>query len=790
MIAGIAAAAAVLSASQAGAQCISGNCEDGYGVYQDENNRYTGFFRDGYPNGYGILTKITGQTYTYIGEFKDMKFNGKGTLYFSDNERFIGYWEKNKQVGPGIQITSDGKRMEDVYKDGNFDKKYQGKPMVGCLYGDEKEGYNVTYYKNGDRYEGYNHKGEHHGYGRLQYDNGHVYEGQFANGKFDGYGTLTNPDGTVQEGIWEEGRYDGEIKNHQGCLSGNCDNEYSVLVENGRQYFGEFSNGKPNGMGKYILENGNVYRGSISDGKIEGYGTIEYAKDAPGGRIRYVGEVRNGKPHGYGALSFSDGNIYYGQFQNDEFEGQGIYENIETEEQTIAVFHKGKPAEELDASQIKLIYGSRNGMGIVLTNEGKYTGELMDGIPTGSGILECYDGGIILGDFDEGKANGQCVYEHKDKGIKYVGQLKNNKITGRGTMETANGISTKGYFRNGELTKEDVDQSIPKPQINWTSLPTISSETDKPNMTIKVGVSSEKKLREVRLYNNNVEVAHAMGAASEKGSLFTEYSFNIALNPGKNTLTVKASNGGGTTISEDRIVNLVPSDQISTQKRLALVIGNNDYQGVSKLRNPVNDAKLMTEVLTKLGFECMTYYDATRTTMKDAALDFGDRLAEEKAVGLFYYAGHAIQIGGVNYLIPVEASIPSPNDVEKVCFSINKIMGQMQYAGNDLNIIILDACRNNPFATDQGLVPLDAPKGSFIAYSTSPGRTAYDGSGNNGLYTEQLAKVIMRPGQKLEEISKQVREEVFRVSHDLLGDGKEQIPWENSSVFGNFYFIK
>ncbi|MCQ2250886.1 MAG: caspase family protein [Bacteroidales bacterium] len=789
--AAMAIAAAVAMQHQANAQCISGNCEDGYGVYQNETLRYTGFFDDGLPNGYGILTSTSGQT--YIGEFKDMKYHGKGTLYFKDNERYVGYWENGKRNGPGIQVYTDGKSDEVVLKDDQYDKKFEKnekKALTGCLYGNDKNGFNVTYYKNGDRYEGYNNNGKHHGYGKLVFNNGHTYEGQFSEGQFDGYGILTKPDGSVQEGIWEVGRYEGEIKNHQGCLSGNCKNEFSVLVENGKQYIGQFKSGKPNGIGKYVLPNGDVYKGSVLYGEIEGYGTIDYAKsDAPDSKVRYVGDVKKGLPHGYGAMLFNNGHIYYGQFKNGEFDGQGIYEDLGNEEQKIAIYEKGKAVKDIPA--LDPIYGSPNETGIILTVNGKYTGELMDGMPTGHGMLECYDGSVILGEFDEGKANGHCIYENKDKGIRYVGAMKNNKITGRGTMEYTYGSSVKGYFRDGVISKEDVDQSVPKPQVSWLSLPTINSETDAPSMTVKIGVTSDKRVKDVRIYNNDKEVGHAIGS-SGMGNLYLEYNFQITLNPGRNTLTVKASNDGGTTISENRIVDLVASDQISKQRRIALIVGNNDYEHVSKLRNAVNDAKLMTDVLTKLGFECMTYYNASRTTLKDAALDFGDKLAEEKTVGLFFYAGHAIQIGGVNYMIPVEAPIPQPKDVESVCFSLNKIMGQMQYAANDMNIIILDACRDNPFADDgsQGLVPLDAPKGSFIAYSTSPGKTAYDGDGQNGLYTEQLAKALMHQGAKLEEISKEVRSEVYRISHESKGAGREQIPWENSSVFGNFYFIR
>ena len=207
----------------------------------------------------------------------------------------------------------------------------------------------------------------------------------------------------------------------------------------------------------------------------------------------------------------------------------------------------------------------------------------------------------------------------------------------------------------------------------------------------------------------------------------------------------------------------------------------------------------MSSVLQGLGFEVMSYTDIDRNTMKEAVYDFGDRLRETKAVGLFFYAGHGIQVDGINYLVPTTASLKRKEEVEDVCFSIDKVLGQLAYAENDLNIIILDACRDDPFAQtsraikgDGGLAQINAPKGTFIAYSTAPGKTAADGTGQNGLYTEQLAKALRTPN-KLEDVFKQVRNEVYRISHEEVAKGvmaEEQIPWENSSVFGEFYFMR
>jgi uncharacterized caspase-like protein len=207
------------------------------------------------------------------------------------------------------------------------------------------------------------------------------------------------------------------------------------------------------------------------------------------------------------------------------------------------------------------------------------------------------------------------------------------------------------------------------------------------------------------------------------------------------------------------------------------------------------DSLTITEEPGDSAIELAHVYNQSKGGLKNF-----DKLAEEKAVGLFFYAGHGIQVDGINYLVPITANITRKEDVDEECFSIEKVLGQMTFAKNDLNIVILDACRDNPFANTSravkgeggGLAQLNAPKGTFIAFSTSPGKTASDGKGDsqNGLYTEQLAKAVMTPGARIEDVFKQVRNEVYRISAEINGEGNEQIPWENSSIFADFYFIK
>ncbi|MCK5925965.1 MAG: DUF4189 domain-containing protein, partial [Methylococcales bacterium] len=167
------------------------------------------------------------------------------------------------------------------------------------------------------------------------------------------------------------------------------------------------------------------------------------------------------------------------------------------------------------------------------------------------------------------------------------------------------------------------------------------------------------------------------------------------------------------------------------------------------------------------------------------------KLRGNAGVGLFYYAGHGMQVDGSNYLIPIGASIQQSYDVSEESVSANYILKAMEASGNKLNIVILDACRNNPFArgwrsgTANGvLARMDAPTGSIIAYATGPGDTAEDGNSSNGTYTKHLLKNMDTPGLSIEEVFKKVR---IGVIEDT---SKKQVPWESNSLTGNFYFIE
>ena len=218
------------------------------------------------------------------------------------------------------------------------------------------------------------------------------------------------------------------------------------------------------------------------------------------------------------------------------------------------------------------------------------------------------------------------------------------------------------------------------------------------------------------------------------------------------------------------------------EPRIALVIGNSAYPE-APLRNPVNDVRAMAQALRELGFTVLAHENATKRTMETAIVEFGRRLAEG-GVGTFYYAGHGLQVRGRNYLVPVDADIDSEAATRIAAVDVELVLEQMTEAKNRVNIVILDACRNNPFerrlrGASRGLAAVDAARGTLVAYATAPGSVAADGDGKNGLYTEELLHALQVPGLKVEDVFKRVRINVARRSKGA------QTPWESSSLTGD-----
>ncbi len=254
-----------------------------------------------------------------------------------------------------------------------------------------------------------------------------------------------------------------------------------------------------------------------------------------------------------------------------------------------------------------------------------------------------------------------------------------------------------------------------------------------------------------------------------------------------------------------------------SDKRYALVIGNSDYRYASQLNNPKNDSIDMANTLKSLYFETTLIQNATKIQIQNGIKKFISKLKKNGGVGLFYYAGHGVQFEGSNYLIPTDTKAGSELEIKSQSFDVSNLLNGLRTIGDATNIIILDACRDNPFKNahpagarsgnkagpksrsvateknrslirinipklDSGLSKLDAPSNTLIAFATAPGKVAIDGQGRNSPYTANLIESLQRTGLTIDEVFRRVRLSVAKQSN-----GK-QIPWESSSLMQRFYF--
>lgn len=236
-----------------------------------------------------------------------------------------------------------------------------------------------------------------------------------------------------------------------------------------------------------------------------------------------------------------------------------------------------------------------------------------------------------------------------------------------------------------------------------------------------------------------------------------------------------------------------PDIQRNQARKFALVIGNGQYTGFNRsLKNPTQDARLMSETLLKLGFEVQTHLNLSRADMSQRVSAFAAALPAG-ATSLVFYAGHGLQINGASYLMPVDIPLSSEQNVQLRAYPLRRLLDEVSSAASAVNIVILDACRDNPFQPPppvryrsngpMGLARVLAPRGTLLAYSTQPGQLAADGAGANSTYTATLAKTLLDPGLTLEDIFKKVNTLVRNATRD------DQIPWFETSLTDAYYLI-
>ena len=225
------------------------------------------------------------------------------------------------------------------------------------------------------------------------------------------------------------------------------------------------------------------------------------------------------------------------------------------------------------------------------------------------------------------------------------------------------------------------------------------------------------------------------------------------------------------------------------EQRVALVIGNAHYKNAPELANPDNDATAMAQFLNRAGFEVTSAIDLTQNDMIRVVQDFSSKVAARgpNSVAMVYYAGHGVQLAGENYLVPVDANVSTPNDLTSNSLRLVDLMATLESIPSRMRIVLLDACRDNPFPgvndAGRGLAIVDAPSGSIVGYSTAPGTQALDGSGEHSPYLQSFLNRAIEPNVPIEQLFKRIR---LDVAGSTAG---KQVPWESSSLTSDFYFF-
>ena len=361
----------------------------------------------------------------------------------------------------------------------------------------------------------------------------------------------------------------------------------------------------------------------------------------------------------------------------------------------------------------------------------------------------------------------------------YPDQVKYKSANGKGLVTVPVKDIAEIVYNNGIKDVFNAYHAAGKPEIKWLSN---ISYSDRPEVRLTACVLNEPEKVQIEVNGTPTPVAtRSFKTVKEEGcSGGMQISQQVALKEGKNSIRLIASNGSGASHSETLSILYEKS-----KKRIALVIGNSKYQSGSKLQNPENDAKAISQKLTGLGFNVIERIDANQGDLRAAVAQFGSSVqSQDFEVALFYYAGHGIQVAGKNYLMPVDISPQSEMELKVLAVSADEILDQM--SSNDensqrTNIMILDACRDNPLSRTwtrssgaKGLAGMSAPPGTLITFSTKPGSTALDGDGKNSPYTSELLKALDVPDLRLEDIFRTVRVRVMELTN------RQQIPMENS----------
>ncbi len=485
-----------------------------------------------------------------------------------------------------------------------------------------------------------------------------------------------------------------------------------------------------NCIGTYTYSNGNKYVGEFRNDKRNGLGTFTFANGS-----KYVGEFRDDKINGHGTFTFSNGNKYVGEFRNEKINGLGRFTYADGD-MYVGEFRDDKINGQ---GTFKFANGNKyvgefrndkiNGQGTyTFANGNKYVGEFRNEKRNGQGTYTFADGGEYVGEFRDDKINGHGTVTYAS-GNKYVGEFRNEKRNGHGTFTFANGDKYVGGFKDGDYEGRGVLYAA--------------------NGTIK----------QQGIYKNDNFV--------------------------KSVQIVEPQEVAKVELPQQVVLPAAANDN---QRKVALVIGNEAYKHTTRLKNPKNDARAMSAMLKRLGFEVVFGTDLNKRSLEETVRKFVTKLRRAD-VSLFFYAGHGLQVSGRNYLIPIDAAVKDETALDFELVKVSVISNYMGGNGN-VGVILLDACRDNPLTRSmaanlgtrssqvgRGLARIPSIGGGLlVGFATAPGDVAADGTGKNSPFTTALLKHLPTPGLEIQRLMTRVKAEVASMTNN------HQRPWHNSDL--------
>jgi hypothetical protein len=619
--------------------------------------------------------------------------------------------------------------------------------------------------------------------GSNTFASGNKYVGEFKDGKIDGQGTYTYANGN---------KYVGEHKN------GKRNGQFTVTFANGDKYVGGYKDDKLNGQGTFTFANGNKYVGEYKDGKRDGQGTVTFGDNGD----KYVGDWRDGKYNGQGTFTFANGNKYVGEYKDDKRNGQGTeyaangsisnqgiwsdgnfvrtapVEQAVVTHQAVAVASgdwiadpktgcKVFNSQPLPNETIEFIgncsNGFANGKGVVTWyKDGKFNQRTeaiyINGLRNGFGYIEYQIGDKYIGEFKDNKQNGQGTYTHVRSGNKYIGEHKNDKRNGQGTLYSSNGsVINQGIWADGNFVRTAPVQQATAPN----------------NEIEKLRAEAEESKRLLALAEDQKRIQTQIAETRQRE---LEEQLKLA----------KIQN------------QVVPPTAMTTMaNRKALVIGNDTYKSITKLLNAREDAKAIASNLTAVGYKVTLHLDLNEKEMKTALRTFSSQVQGGDEV-MFFYAGHGVQLGATNYLLPIDIGGESEAQVKDEAIQLQRVLDDMTEKKAKFTLAIIDACRDNPFKSagrnigGRGMAPTTAATGQMVVFSAGTGQQALDRLGNNdknknGVFTRTFLKEMQKSGVSIDRIVKNVRNEVAELAKTI---GHEQVPAIYDQVLGDFYFKK